>query len=276
MAGMIGPDDLPPVRVAEGSGPVILSFPHVGTRLPGAVAARLNPEGLILRDTDWHLEQLYDGLLPGVTTVTATWSRYAIDLNRDPSGQSLYPGQTTTGLIPLTTFDNVPIWQTGCEPGPAEIATALEQIHRPYHAALAAEIARVRAVHGVAILYDCHSIRSEIPWLFDGVLPDFNIGTNGGESCAPGIEADIARICAAAPGYRSVVNGRFRGGWTTRHYGRPEQGIHAVQMELAQASHLQAETPPFALCPEKAARLRETLGGILTMLAALAPRLARS
>ena len=275
MAGMTGPDDLPPVQVVQGSGPVILCFPHVGTRLPAAVAARLNAEGLILRDTDWHLEPLYDGLLPGVTTVTATWSRYAIDLNRDPSGQSLYPGQTTTGLIPLTTFDNVPIWQKGSEPGPAEIAAALEQIHRPYHAALTAEIARVRALHGVAIHYDCHSIRSEIPWLFDGILPDFNIGTNGGASCAPKIEAEIARLCADSPGFTCVVNGRVRGGWTTRHYGRPEAGVHAVQMELAQVSHLRTETPPFTLCPDKSARLRETLGGILTTLAALAPRLPR-
>ena len=266
----------PPVRVVRGSGPLILSFPHVGTALPPDVAARLNPEGLLLRDTDWHIDRLYDGLLDGVTTVTATVSRYAIDLNRDPSGASLYPGQTTTGLIPATTFDNVPIRKDGAAPGPAETEAAIAAIHRPYHAALAAEIARVRARHGVAILYDCHSIRSEIPWLFDGVLPDFNIGTNGGQSCTPEIEAEVAHLCAAAPGYTSVLNGRFRGGWTTRHYGRPETGVHAIQMELAQITHLETEAPPFALCPRKSARLRETLAEILTSLAALAPRLARS
>lgn len=265
-----------PVRIHQGDSPVILAFPHVGTDLPASVAARLNVEGRLLRDTDWHIDRLYDGLLPGATTVSATQSRYVIDLNRDPSGQSLYPGQTTTGLIPTVTFDNAPIWQEGQAPSATDTAHWLDTIHRPYHAALSAEIARVKAIHGVAILYDCHSIRSQIPWLFDGTLPDFNIGTDGGKTCDPQIEAATARICAAAPGYRSVVNGRFRGGWTTRHCGRPETGIHAIQMELAQISHLATEAPPFALCPEKTPRLRQILAEILTTLAALAPRLARS
>ena len=265
-----------PFRVRRGESPVILTFPHVGTGLPETVAERLNDEGRLLRDTDWHIHELYAGLLPGVTTITATQSRYVIDLNRDPSGVSLYPGQTTTGLIPLTTFDNVGIWREGCAPTEADTAHWLDRIHRPYHDALAAEIARVRAVHGVAVLYDCHSIRSQIPWLFDGPLPDFNIGTDSGRTCAPGLEAAVQGICCAAPGFTSILNGRFRGGWTTRHYGRPETGVHAIQMELAQITHLTAETPPFALHPGKAARLRETLGGILTTLAALAPRLPRS
>lgn len=264
-----------PVRVSPGEGPVILAFPHVGTGLPDAVAERLNDEGRRLRDTDWHIHRLYEGLLPGVTTVTATQSRYVIDLNRDPSGASLYPGQTTTGLIPRSTFDNVPIWQEGKEPGEAQIAQWLEAVHRPYHAALAAEIARIKALHGVAILYDCHSIRSVIPWLFDGVLPDFNIGTDMGRTCAPELETAVAGICAGAEGYTSVLNGRFRGGWTTRHYGQPEEGVHAIQMELAQSSHLSTEKPPFALDPAKSARLRETLGVLLTALAEIAPRLPR-
>ncbi|WP_151719629.1 N-formylglutamate deformylase [Gemmobacter serpentinus] len=265
-----------PFKVTQGDSPIILAFPHVGTGVPASVAGRLNAEGLLLRDTDWHIHDLYAGLLPGVSTVTATQSRYVIDLNRDPEGASLYPGQTTTGLIPLTNFDNTPIWQAGQEPGPADIAHWLDAVHRPYHAALAAEVARVRARHGVAILYDCHSIRSEIPWLFEGVLPDFNIGTDGGKTCAPELEAEVARICATAPGYRSILNGRFRGGWTTRHYGRPEAGVHAIQMELAQISHLATETPPFTLDAAKATRLRAVLAEILTTLAALAPRLARS
>ena len=265
-----------PVVVSRGDSPVILAFPHVGTGLPDSVAARLNAEGLLLRDTDWHIHDLYAGLLDGVTTVTATQSRYVIDLNRDPSGQSLYPGQTTTGLIPTSTFDNTPIWQDGQTPTPEITAAWLAKVHKPYHAALSDEIARVKAIHGVAILYDCHSIRSEIPWLFDGILPDFNIGTDNGKTCAPDIEALVARICGGAVGYTSVLNGRFRGGWTTRHYGRPETGVHAVQMELAQISHLASESLPFALCPDKSARLRVILQDILTSLAALAPQLALS
>ncbi|PJF10147.1 N-formylglutamate deformylase [Pseudorhodobacter sp. MZDSW-24AT] len=259
--------------VEEGDGPIILAFPHVGTGVPPEVAARLNAEGRVLRDTDWHIHRLYAGLIPGLTTVRATQSRYVIDLNRDPEGVSLYPGQATTGLIPDTTFDNVPIWEV--PPGPADVARWLMAVHRPYHASLAAQVARVRARHGVAVVYDCHSIRSRCPWLFDGVLPDLNIGTNGGVTCAPELEAAVCRV-AAASGRTWVLNGRFKGGWTTRHHGRPEAGVHAIQMELAQASHLEAEAPPFALDPARAAELRRTLTEILATLADLAPRQAHA
>lgn len=259
--------------VEEGDGPIILAFPHVGTGVPPEVAARLNAEGRVLRDTDWHIHALYAGLIPGLTTVRATQSRYVIDLNRDPEGVSLYPGQATTGLIPDTTFDNVPIWDV--PPGPADVARWLMAVHRPYHAALAQQVARVRARHGVAVVYDCHSIRSRCPWLFDGVLPDLNIGTNGGVTCAPELEAAVCRV-AAASGRTWVLNGRFKGGWTTRHHARPEAGVHAIQMELAQASHLEAEAPPFALNPARAADLRRTLTEILATLADLAPRLAHA
>ncbi|MDO9637069.1 MAG: N-formylglutamate deformylase [Pseudotabrizicola sp.] len=259
-----------PVQVHPGDGPVILAFPHVGTEVPPQVASRLNAEGQRLRDTDWHIHDLYAGLIPGLTTVTATQSRYVIDLNRDPSGTSLYPGQTTTGLIPDTTFDNVPIWTQ--PPEAADVAHWLEHVHQPYHTALAAEIARVRARYGVAVLYDCHSIRSQIPWLFPGTLPDLNIGTNNGTTCAPALEQAVTQI-AAASGHTWVLNGRFKGGWTTRHYGRPETGVHAIQMELSQISHLATEDPPFALDPDRAAHLRQTLTQILATLADLAPHL---
>jgi formiminoglutamase len=257
-----------PVHVTRGDGPVILAFPHVGTDLPEDVRAALNAEGRRLRDTDWHVDRLYDGLLPGATTVTATFHRYVIDANRDPAGTSLYPGQNTTGLVPLTDFDGQPIWDR--PPDAAEIARRLAAFHAPYHAALAAEVARVRARHGIAILYDCHSIRSRIPFLFDGPLPDLNIGTNGGTTCDPRIAAAALRHAAART---HVLDGRFKGGWTTRHYGRPGQGVHAIQMELAQATHLATETPPFAWDAVKAAALRPVLAAILHDIAALAPDL---
>ena len=262
-----------PVHVCRGGGPVILAFPHAGTEVPAEVAARLNDEGRLLRDTDWHIDELYADLIPDLTTVTATQSRYVIDLNRDPSGGSLYPGQTTTGLVPETTFDNVPIWQEGMGPTTTDITARLAAVHRPYHAALAAEVERVRARHGVAILYDCHSIRSVIPWLFSGTLPDFNIGTDGGRTCAPEIERIVRRICEES-GRPTIVNGRFRGGWTTRHYGRPERGVHALQMELAQISHLVREEPPFVLDSDRSMSLRTILGEILAALVDLSPRLA--
>lgn len=263
------------VEIHRGTSPVILAFPHTGTEVPSDIAARLNAEGAKLRDTDWHIHELYAGLLPNATTVRATFHRYVIDANRDPSGASLYPGQNTTGLVPVTDFDDQPIWMASEEPTDADIAERLQRFHAPYHAALQAEIARVRAIHGIAIVYDCHSIRSRCPFLFDGVLPDFNIGTDNGRTCAPEIERAVADICANAEGYTSVLNGRFRGGWTTRHYGQPETGVHAIQMELAQATHLATEELPFAYDNAKSDRLRAMLTDILTAIEEIATALPR-
>lgn len=264
-----------PAEVIRGDGPVILGQPHGGIWLPDDIAARLNATGRVLSDTDWHIGRLYDGLLPDATVVRATFHRYAIDANRDPSGASLYPGQNTTGLCPVTDFDGRPIWREGQEPSADEVEARRTAYHAPYHAALAAEVARVRARHGVAVVYDCHSIRSRIPFLFDGLLPDLNIGTNGGETCAPAIEAAVARICAGADGFTHVLNGRFRGGWTTRHYGRPETGVHAIQMEIAQSAYLTDETPPWSYDTRKARRLRRALKDILDTIADAATELAK-
>lgn len=263
------------VETRRGSSPVILGFPHTGTFVPDDIRAKLNDTGRKLTDTDWHVHELYRGLLPEATTVRATFHRYCLDANRDPSGASLYPGQNTTGLIPLTDFDNNPLWIEGQEPDEAETARRVERFHRPYHAALVAEISRVKAAHGVAVLYDCHSIRSVCPFLFEGRLPDFNIGTDNGRTCHPPIEREVSAICSAAEGYTTVVNGRFRGGWTTRHYGRPENGVHAIQMELAQATHLKSETLPFDYDAGKAEPLRAVLRQILQRIEALALELAR-
>ena len=259
-----------PVTVSRGESCLVLAMPHTGTWLPEDVRATLNDTGRALADTDWHIDRLYADLIPDATVVRANFHRYLIDANRDPSGQSLYPGQNTTGLCPETDFDGRPIHAEGQAPGSEEVEARVRAYHAPYHAALAAELERVRALHGVAVLYDCHSIRSHIPFLFEGRLPDFNIGTNGGISCAPAMEAATARICAAAEGYSHVLNGRFKGGWTTRHYGRPDLGIHAVQMELAQSTHLQREAAPFAYDPAKAERLRPHLASILETLITLA------
>ncbi|MBS0124057.1 N-formylglutamate deformylase [Thetidibacter halocola] len=264
-----------PVTVTRGDGPLVLGFPHVGTHVPEAIRDRLNAEGRLLRDTDWHVDTLYDGLIPGATTVRANFHRYVIDANRDPSGASLYPGQTTTGLVPLITFDNVPIWREGMEPAPEDVAERLAAFHAPYHAALSEELARVKARHGFAILYDCHSIRSVVPWLFPGTLPDFNIGTNDGASCAPALAQAVHHVASCASAYTSVLNGRFKGGWTTRHYGRPADHVHAIQMELTQSSHLTTEAPPFALDPAKAQRLRRWLQEILEALIDLSEEMTR-
>lgn len=258
-----------PVDVFQGNSPVVLGLPHTGTNVPEDIWANLNERGRSLDDTDWHIHTLYDGLLADVTTVRATFHRYVIDANRDPSGASLYPGQNTTGLVPMIDFDGNNIWSE--PPDEAEIERRRAAFHLPYHAALKAELERVRDLHGIAILYDCHSIRSHIPYLFEGILPDFNIGTNNGTTCSSEIESTVVEICANAAGYTSVLNGRFKGGWTTRHYGKPADGIHVIQMELAQSTHLAAETTPFDYDPDRAAKLRPHLAEILNSLAALAP-----
>jgi formiminoglutamase len=262
-------------EVHQGSSPIILGFPHTGTDVPPAIWERLNANGRQLADTDWHIHRLYDGLLPEVTTVRATFHRYVIDANRDPAGTSLYPGQNTTGLVPETDFDNQPIWNEGQGPGEPDIAARIADFHAPYHAALAAEIARVKSIHGIAVLYDCHSIRSHIPFLFDGRLPDFNIGTDNGKTCDAAIEAVTFAAASLATDYSSILNGRFKGGWTTRHYGRPSTGVHAIQMELAQSTHLASEAPPFAYDDGKAERLRVHLASILSRIEAIALGLKR-
>ena len=249
------------VRVHDGPSPIVLAFPHSGTFVPPEVEQNLNETGLLLSDTDWHLPQLYAGLLPRATTVRAEFHRYVIDANRDPTGKSLYPGQATTDLIPTTDFDGQPIWKTG--PDAAERMQRIVKYHEAYHRALRQALTRARDRNGYAILYDCHSIRSQIPRLFDGILPDFNIGTFDGKSCDPRLSAEVEAVCRDAKGFSTVVNGRFKGGWTTRHYGRPANGIHAIQMELAQSTHLETETAPWAYSKTKAKRLREVLEEVL-------------
>ena len=256
------------VEVVRGDSPVILGLPHTGTFVPEDVASRLTPRGRCLSDTDWHVERLYDALLPGATTVRATFHRYVVDANRDPSGASLYPGQNTTGLVPLTDFDGRPLWID--PPTDAEIEARRNDFHGPYHAALAAEIDHVRARHGTVLLFDCHSIRSWIPHLFDGTLPDLNIGTDGSNTCAPAFERCLVDACRSADGYTSVLNGRFRGGWTTRHYANPQDGVHAIQLELAQSTYLVHESAPFDYDSTKAERLRTVLRDALYSLAELA------
>ena len=263
-----------PVEVQRGLGPIVLGLPHTGTHVPKDVAATLNAHGLALSDTDWHIEKLYAGLLPDMTTVRATFHRYVIDANRDPSGASLYPGQNTTGLVPFTDFDGHDIWNK--VPDANEIERRLQGFHAPYHAALEAEMQRVTKLHGVAILYDCHSIRSRIPFLFEGTLPDFNIGTNNGTTCAAMIEKAVADICAGARGHTAILNGRFKGGWTTRHYGRPDKARHAIQMELAQSTYLKAETPLWTYDTGKAENLRRHLRDILETLTKLTSQIGKA
>ncbi len=220
------------LSVVRADAPLLVSLPHTGTEL-GPIEERFVSPWLARKDADWWIERLYDfaGAL-GATIVRTSISRSVIDVNRDPSGVSLYPGQATTELCPTTTFDGEALYREGEAPSPQEIAERRRRWFDPYHAALQGEIARLRARHNRIVLYDCHSIRSRIPRLFEGELPVFNLGTNSGGGADPALSEAVARIMASS-GQPSIVNGRFKGGWITRTYGRPGEGVHALQMELA-------------------------------------------
>jgi N-formylglutamate deformylase len=265
------PEGLPDwLVVKRGTAPLVVSMPHTGTTLPEAVAADLVSPWRARKDTDWWIERLYD-FAPalGATLVRTTLSRTVIDPNRDPSGASLYPGQATTELCPTTTFDGEPLYRAGRTPQAAQIAARRAAWFEPYHHALAAELARLRAQHPVVVLYDCHSIRSVIPRLFTGTLPNFNLGTHSGASCAPQLASRLEALCDATQ-YSRITNGRFKGGYTTRHYGRPASGVHAVQMELACRGYLREpagsvdETSwPCDYDPQFAAPMRAALERVL-------------
>ena len=231
--------------------------------VPAECAAGLVSFPLARHDTDWHIDKLYGFAAElGATTVHTTLSRTVIDVNRDPSGASLYPGQATTGLVPAETFDGRPLYRDGKAPTPDEIERRKALYFAPYHAALAAELARLRRLHRRVVLYDCHSIRSVIPRLFAGELPVLNIGTNDARSCDRELAERVAAICAASR-WSWVVDGRFKGGWITRSYGRPADGVHAVQMELALRGYLPDEGDPPRWDADFAAPIQQTLRAVL-------------
>ncbi|MBX3576297.1 MAG: N-formylglutamate deformylase [Rhizobiaceae bacterium] len=257
------------LTVTRGVSPLIVSLPHTGTDLAGLEPRVVSP-WLARRDCDWWIDSLYDFAADlGATVIHTAISRTVIDVNRDPSGASLYPGQNTTTLCPTATFDGDAIYTHGEEPGTDEITERRRTWFDPYHAALETEIARLRAIHPEVVLYDCHSIRSRLPLLFDGELPVFNLGTNDGRAADPALQNLVTDILAAT-GESWVVNGRFKGGWITRHHGRPEQGVHALQMELSNRGYMREPEGkgdpsfwPTPYDPDYAGPMRQTLERIL-------------
>lgn len=257
------------LEIHRGDAPLVVAFPHTGTVIPPDIEAGLISPWLARKDADWWVEQLYAFAQDlGATTVRTTMSRTVIDVNRDPSGASLYPAQATTALCPVDSFDGDPLYRDGYLPDDAEIERRKALWFEPYHQALRGELDRLRARHRRVVLYDAHAIRGRIPRLFDGDLPDLNLGTNGGTTCAPALQGALEAVCASG-GFSWVANGRFKGGWTTRHYGDPAGGYHAVQMELACRAYLpepaeadELNWPP-AYDPVHAAPLRAVLHQIL-------------
>ncbi|MFT4197848.1 MAG: N-formylglutamate deformylase [Pseudoxanthomonas sp.] len=259
----MGHSDSPPVfQLHRGSAPLLVSLPHDGTAVPAEIAARLAPASRQVPDTDWHVARLYAFAREwGASMIVPAYSRYVVDLNRPPDDASLYPGQNTTGLCPQVRFDGQPVYLPGQAPGPDEVAQRVERYWRPYHRALAAELERLHALHGRVLLWEGHSIRSVVPFLFEGRLPDLNLGTAGGASVRAATRARLQAALAAQDAYGHVLDGRFRGGYITRHYAAPARGIEAVQLELAQCNYM--DEGSFAYRPDLAARLQPVIAALL-------------
>ena len=246
----------------RGTAPLLVSLPHDGTHVPPAIAARLTPEARAVPDTDWFVSRLYAFARDlGASVLVPTHSRYVVDLNRPPDDTSLYPGQNTTGLCPATRFDGGPVYVDGAAPDEAEVRERVRTYWQPYHDALRGELDRLRAAHGRVVLWEGHSIRSVVPFLFEGTLPDLNLGTAAGSSCAPAMQARLEAVLAGQDDYRWIANGRFKGGYITRHYGAPDDGIDAVQLEIAQDAYMDENTG--AWDDARASRLQPLLAALL-------------
>lgn len=253
----------PVYRLRKGRLPLLVSMPHVGTAIPADIESAMTDVARRRDDTDWHLEALYDWIDElGASVLVPSYSRYVIDLNRPPDGASMYPGRDNTPVCPIDTFDRAPLYASGREPDAAEVERRLQAYWHPYHDALAGELARLRQEHGVALLWDAHSVRSVVPRFFEGRLPDLNLGTVNGQSCGAGLGERLLAIAQADGRYSAVLNGRFVGGHVTRRHGRPEQGIHAVQLELSQITYMQ-ESPPYPFDAARADGIRPVLKAML-------------
>lgn len=252
-------------RLIRGQSPLLISIPHMGTYVPPELKRRMTAEALQLSDTDWNVDKLYWFAQElGASILMATHSRYVIDLNRPQDDQHLYPGQVKTGLCPLETFGGAPIYHDGEEPDEIEKLNRVASYWLPYHEALQEELVRLKAEHGYAILYDAHSIKTEVPRLFEGKLWDLNLGSANGKSCAPEM-AEAALNAASGGNYSAVLNKRFVGGYITRHYGQPANDVHAIQMELTWGNYMD-EAPPYGYRPDKAEKLQVTLRRVLQAL----------
>ena len=251
----------------RGDSPVVISLPHVGTQLPEELRPQLTEAARALPDTDWHVDQLYDfAFESGYTVLRALHARYLIDLNRPPDDAPLYPGSNTSGLCPTLDFSGAPLWRTGPSPvPPEEVRRRLSRYWEPYHAELAARIEAARARHGFALLIDGHSIRSRVPRLFAGRLPDINLGTADGTACATALRTRAQQLLYAQGRFTHVLDGRFKGGYITRHYGRPDAGVHALQIELAQCAYMDEASPAYTR--RRAEPLRALLRALLAALA---------
>jgi N-formylglutamate deformylase len=261
---------------SAGSTPLLISMPHCGTEIPQALQARYQERALQVEDTDWHMPRLYEfAQAMGASILQAQYSRYVIDLNRPPDNAPMYPGASNTELCPTRFFTGAPLYRPGQEPDSAEQQQRLVRYWRPYHDQLRRTLDALRERHGYALLWDAHSIRQEIPWLFEGRLPGLNLGTASEKSCAPSLREALSQVLHSASlkatEFTFAVDGRFKGGYTTRHYGEPSKAIHVVQMEMAQALYMR-EALPFDYLPAKAQEVQTVLHDLLVTMLQWSPR----
>lgn len=247
----------------RGNVPLLISLPHDGSAIPPDIAGRMTEHAQRSIDTDWHVSKLYEPLAErlGASLIKPLASRYVVDLNRPSDGQALYPGRKETGLVPTIGFDGEVLYREGQAPDAQEVQRRIDDFWRPYHQALAQELARLRFEHGRVLLWEGHSIRSRVPMLFDGQLPDFNLGTADGRSCRSTVQQALDARMQAQSRFSHVVNGRFKGGYITRHYGQPDQGVDAVQLELSQVTYMDEDS--FVFESDKAAQVQDVIGGLL-------------
>jgi N-formylglutamate deformylase len=256
----------PVFSLHRGAAALLVSLPHGGTVIPQPLLSRMVPQAQALEDTDWHIAELYAFVRDlGASLIVARHSRYVIDLNRPPDDTPMYAGVNSTGLCPERFFSGQPLYRPGQQPDQAEVRQRRELYWQPYHDALQQELARLGSAHGYALLLDGHSIKSELPWLFAGRLPDLNLGTAGGASCAPSLRAAMSQALQAQHDFTHVVDGRFKGGYIVRRYGRPVEGVHAAQLEMCWSCYMH-ETPPYRVDPQRSARLAPILHSLVRSL----------
>jgi len=225
----------------KGNVPLLISMPHNGEDIPSDIALRMTDTAHRVPDTDWHKDRLYDFAEKlGAYIIKPKYSRYVIDLNRDPKGVDLYPGANSTELCPTTAFDLSPLYLDGQQPDANEINQRINQYWQPYHHALEDTLNEIKSKFGCAVLLEAHSILSHVPRFFEGQLPDFNFGTADGKSCDIALAENIGQLDFSP--YTKVVNGRFKGGFITRAYGKPSENIHAIQLELSQDTYMNEDS----------------------------------
>lgn len=221
--------------------PILLSVPHCGTEFPQELKGQYKQHLINAPDdTDWFVNRLYDfAASMGITMIHSTFSRWVIDLNRDPESKPLYTdGRIITALCPSTTFAGESIYNDERkEVDQAEVKRRLGIYYAPYHDQLAKKIFELKNKFGKVLLWECHSIRKFVPTVHTEKFPDLILGSNDGKSAAPGIIETTLEHLGKSP-FTLKHNHPFKGGYITRHFGNPSENAHALQLEMTKVNYM--------------------------------------